>query len=208
MKIITIAAFALAACAASAAQAQIYMCKDASGRTLTSDRPIPECADRAMREFGKTGVLKREIRAPLTAEEKRQKQLEEEKRKVEALAAEEQKKSDNAMLARYRTEADINVARARSLSVIDEQVKRETIGLTAAEKQLAQAQSARDAAAKNQSKVPPVLVRNVEDAERRVTESRNRLKEYNAELAKVNAKFDQTVARFREIAGEPSAKAH
>ena len=28
------------------AQAKIFMCKDASGRTLTSDRAIPECADR------------------------------------------------------------------------------------------------------------------------------------------------------------------
>jgi glucan-binding YG repeat protein len=206
MKIIMTTALAAAVLAAPAAHAQIYMCKDASGRTMTSDRPIPECADRSMREYGKTGVLKREIAAPLTAEEKRQKQVEEEKRKADAVAAAEQKKSDNAMLARYRNEADIEVARGRSLAIIDEQIKRETSALAEAEKQQAQSKAALDAAAKKQPKPGQLLVRNAEEAERRVAEGRTRLKDYREEHAKVNAKFDQTVKRFRELAGGVAAK--
>ena len=205
MKIIMTTVLAVAALAAPAAHAQIYMCKDASGRTITSDRPIPECADRKVREYGKTGVLKREIAAPPTAEEKRQQQLEEEKRKAEAAAAAEQKKSDNAMLSRYRNEAEIEVARGRSLAIIDEQIKRETTALTEAEKQQTQARSALDAAAKKQPKPGQVLVRNVEEADRRVSEGRSRLKDYQEEHAKVNAKFDQTVKRFRELAGGAKA---
>ena len=49
------------------AQAQFFQCKDASGRTLSSDRPIPECADRPVRELGRNGMLKREVPPPLTA---------------------------------------------------------------------------------------------------------------------------------------------
>ncbi|MDF3035707.1 MAG: hypothetical protein K0S28_981, partial [Paucimonas sp.] len=79
------------------ASAQIYMCKDASGRTLTSDRPIPECSNREMREMGKDGVTRRVIAAPLTAEEKRKRTQEEEKKKAEATALEEQRKSDRAL---------------------------------------------------------------------------------------------------------------
>jgi hypothetical protein len=207
MKIIMATALAAAALASSAAHAQIYICKDASGRTITADRPIPECADRTMREYGKNGVLKREIAAPLTAEEKRQKKVEEEKRKADAAAAEEQKKSDNAMLARYRNEADIEVARKRSLAIIDEQIKRETTALAAAETQQAQSKAALDAAAKKQPKPAPILVRNAEEADRRVAEGRTRLTGYREELAKVNATFDQTVKRFRELAGGATAKA-
>lgn len=206
MKIITPTALAIMLLASTAAQAQIFICKDASGRTLTSDRPIPECADRSMREYGNNGVLKREIAAPLTAEEKRQKKIEEEQRKAEAVAAAEQKKSDNAMLARYRNEVDIEVARKRSLSIIDEQIKRETLGLTEAEKQLAQSKAALDASAKKQPKPPAALARNAEDAERRVAEGRNRLKDYRDEQARINTKFDQTVKRFRELAGGAAVK--
>ena len=39
----------------TSAQAKIYMCKDASGKTLSSDRPIPECADRPVREYSNNG---------------------------------------------------------------------------------------------------------------------------------------------------------
>ena len=37
---------------------KIYMCKDESGHTLTSDRPIPECEGRAIREFDKSGTIR------------------------------------------------------------------------------------------------------------------------------------------------------
>ena len=59
--------FFLSICIAPGAHATIFMCKDASGRTITSDRPIPECAERTVWEYGNTGSLKREIAAPLTA---------------------------------------------------------------------------------------------------------------------------------------------
>lgn len=198
-----------AAFAGSAAHAQIYLCQDASGRTLTSDMPIPECADRSMRVYGKTGVLKREIAAPLTPEEKRQKQLQEAKEKAAAAAAEEQRKSDHAMLARYRTEADINAARARSLDIVQEQKKRESIILDNAEMQLKQAQSALDAHKKKQSAASATIADSkVDDYQRRVEEGRKRVKDYDAEIAKINLKFDQTVTRFRELTDVTAALPH
>src|SRR3979411_410717 len=114
--------------------AQIIMCKDVSGRTFTSDYPIPECIDRPAREFGRNGVLKREIPAPLTAEQKRQQQLDEEKRKAEEAAAAEQKQIDRAILSRYRNEGEIELARKRTLDLVEEKIKRETVALAAAEK--------------------------------------------------------------------------
>src|SRR5215218_3192456 len=80
---------------AARAQAQkIFICKDAHGRTFTADRPIQECMGRAVKEMDRNGIVRREIPAPLTAEQRRQKELEEEKRKAEEQAAAEQKQAD------------------------------------------------------------------------------------------------------------------
>jgi hypothetical protein len=111
--------------------AQIFMCKDAAGHTLTSDHPIPECADRAMRELDNRGMVRREIAAPMTAEQKRQQQADEEKRKAEQAAAQEQKRNDRAIRLRYRSEADIEAARERSLAPIQDKLQREKASLAA-----------------------------------------------------------------------------
>lgn len=182
------------------AHAQIYMCKDASGRTITSDRPIPECADRAVREYGKSGVLKRDIPAPLTAEEKRQKQLQEEKQKADATAVEEQRKNDRAIMARYAKEADIEIARKRSVDVVQEQVKRGNASIAASGKQLKQAHAEMESYKKKQAKPPAELQHRVEQAEQSVKDETKTMKENEAEIAQINAKYDQTLKRYREIA--------
>ena len=188
------------------AHAQIYMCKDASGKTMTSDRPIPECADRAVREYGKSGVLKREIPAPLTAEEKRQKQLQEEKKKAEALAAEEQRKSDRTIMTRYGKEADIETARKRALDIVQEQVKRGNASIAASEKQLKQAQADMESYKKRQAKPPAALQHSQEQAEQRIKDETKAMKEGEAEIVQINAKFDQTLKRYREMTGGEATK--
>lgn len=197
--------FCLLALAPLSAHAQkVYMCKDASGKTHTSDRPIPECADRAIREFDRNG-LRREIAAPPTAEEKRQKQLEDEKRKAEKAAAEEKKQSDQAILGRYRNEGDIEVARKRALDLVQEQVKRETTVLATAEKRRKEAQAELDIQ-KKKNAVSPDLPRKIEEADQSVKEVKKRMQDYEAEIAQINAKHDETLKRYRELTGSAATK--
>lgn len=184
-----------------AAPAQIIMCKDAAGRTYSSDRPIVECSGRAIREFGNNGVLRREIPAPLTAEQKRQKQLEEEKRKEEQAALAAQKQADRAILARYGKESDIEVARKRTLEVAQEQFKRQSESVAAAEKQLQQAQS-EIAKTKNPNDVPSELLHRAEDAGKTLQDQKKKIREIEAEIAQINQKFDATLKRFRELNGQ------
>jgi hypothetical protein len=58
-----------------------YICKDANNRTITSDTPPPECANREIREYGRDGTLRRVIEPPLTAEQRKQR---EEQAKIKA----------------------------------------------------------------------------------------------------------------------------
>jgi DNA repair exonuclease SbcCD ATPase subunit len=182
----------------SAASAQIIMCKDASGRTHTADRMIAECADRPTREFSSNGLPRREIPAPLTAEQKRQKQLEEEKRKAEEAVLAEKKRADRAMLTRYRNENDIEVARRQSLDMVNERVSRQKDALAAAEKQQ-KAVRTEMAQVKNKKDMPPGLYRRLEESDKMILNEKKKVEELEAEMAQVSAKYDATLKRFREL---------
>ena len=185
--------------------AQIIMCKDVSGRTFTSDYPIPECIDRPAREFGRNGVLKREIPAPLTAEQKRQQQLDEEKRKAEEAAAAEQKQIDHALLSRYRNEDEIELAHKRTLDLVEEKIKRETAALAAAEKRYKETQ-AELGLLKNKKDTPVVALRKLDEAEFIINRAKIKIQEYEAEMAQINSQHDATLKRYRELIRSTAAK--
>jgi hypothetical protein len=180
------------------AQAQIFMCKDPHGKTITSDRPIPECIG-AIREFSSSGKIKRTIPPPLTAEEKKQKQLDEERRKAEAEAAAELKRQDRAILARYNNENEINMARKRAIDQEQEIIKRETLSLSDAEKQLASAKKQVDEHTAKKTRPPITLTQKVELTELSILTTKRTVKEHEEVIEQTNTKFDETLKRFREL---------
>lgn len=192
-----LAGFCMLASLPLLAQAEIYICKDASGKTLTSDRPIMECQDRKVRVLGKSGMTAREIAPPMTEEQKRQKEADDEKRKAALALAEEQKRQDRALMARYGKEADIEVARQRALESVTEQVKREEASIAVSEKNLQKART--EAAAQPKGKVPGILQRKIDDLGQEIVDSKKLITERHDEAAQINARFDQSVKRFREL---------
>ena len=105
------------------AQAEIYTCKDAAGRTITSDRPIPECADRAMFVRQNPNQSQREIPRPKTVEERRKADAEEEKQKIEAQLEQDRKREELYLLANFKSETDIELARQRSIETLKEKIR-------------------------------------------------------------------------------------
>jgi hypothetical protein len=186
--------------------AQIFMCKDAAGHTLTSDRPIPECADRAMRELDRGGIVRREIAAPLTAEQKQQQKEADEKRKAAQAAVEAQKSEDRAIRMRYRSEHDVDVARKRSLDPVQDQLQREKTALAAVQTQQRQAQLAADAYKKKNAAVPPALMRKLDASDQAVASSQKVIEQREADIAQINAQFDKTLQRYRELTAPTTSK--
>ena len=93
----------------------IYTCTDASGRTLTSDRPIPACSDREQRELDRSGVTKRVIPPGMTALEReawerRRREEQAQKRRARELA-----RRDRALLIRYPNQSTHELARTKAL---------------------------------------------------------------------------------------------
>ena len=187
------------------AMAQIYVCKDASGRTITSDRPIAECANRAMRELDRNGVTRREIPPPLTAQQRRDQEALEEKRRVEAAAVEEQRLYDRALTIRYRNEADIAVARQRAIELLDDQMRIDTNALPGEMKEMKAAQAVIVASKKKGGN--PVERHRLEEASHTVESRLSSIEQRTAEIEREQQKFDHIVRRFREIqaANETSA---
>jgi len=190
----------------SGVQAQeTYVCKDANGRTLTSDRPIPECADRVQRVLGKNGTTVRVIEPPPTAEQLKQRKAEEERLKAEKAAAEEKKRQDTALLTRYKSEQDIEVARKKTIETLQDQIKREEGVLAQSEKRLKEARADAEFY-KKQKNLPPMVQHKIDDAEQSMKTAKKNIADRQAELAQVNTKFDQTLKRYRElVAGQTPA---
>ena len=181
----------------ASAQATIYSCRDRNGHTLTSDRPIPECADRAMRELGPSGIVKREIAAPLTPEQQRAKEIEDRNKRIAEDAAREKKRRDSALLAAYSTEAQIESARHRALADAQENIKTShshLADLNAERKTLVQ-----EAEFYKGKRIPPLVKRRVDDNEAAISDEQATIKLRQSDVERVNQRYDEELKRFREL---------
>jgi hypothetical protein len=196
---ISICLLAVAPLAISASQGaqKIIVCKDASGRTLTSDRPIPECAGN-VKELDRNGVVRREVKPPPTPEELKKVKAEEEKKKADEIAAAELKRSDMAMQARFRSEDDIALARKRDVDLVADQVKRETATLANHEKRKKELEVQLGQAKGKKELVAP-LERSIAEQDQSIQSVKKKLQDYDGETQQINAKYDATLKRFREL---------
>ena len=190
----------IAASLPSLVHAQIYICKDSTGRTITSDRPVAECANRAMRELGSNGATRREIPAPLTAEQKRQKQDDEVRLKAAADALLELRRRDAAILERFRSENEIHLAHKRAMSESEQKLRLEVAKLGLAEKQLKDAQGEAELR-KPGSAITPYLTRKIDEARSAIETHNELIRQHKSEALKVDFWFDETLKRYRELTG-------
>jgi hypothetical protein len=205
----TLSASALGLCLAilpPLAQAQIFVCKDAAGHTLTSDRPIPECADRAMRELNQNGVQKREIAAPLTPEQRRQKQAAEEKRKADEADAAEQKRRDTLILSTYRNEEQIDSERQRAVAQLRNNINICIEAVDVAERKKRAGQTEADALKAMGKPVTSAILMKMKDADQISNYEKKNIDALESEMVKLKAKYDDTMKRYRQASGTASAK--
>lgn len=184
--------------------AQIYSCKDGNGRTLTSDREIPECASRDMREIGKNGIVRRVIPAPMTADQRRAKQLDEERAKQQADAVLEARRRDQALLARFRNEGEIDRAQQRALGDLQEKIRHSDLALALATDQLKIAQA--EAARRSSKNIPPYMQQRIDDAKTSVSAETSRKLQIQSDLSRLDQSFDETRKRYRELTETSAAK--
>ena len=187
-------------CVVGLADAQnIYTCVDSKGRTITADRPIPECADRSQREMTPSGVLKRNLGPALTDHEQAA-QDEKDRRLAEKRAREaEDKRRDRALLQRYPARPAHDQERAAALVQVDEVIKESNKRRVELLDQRRVIANDFEFYVKDPSRAPASLKRRLEENEKNLSGQQKFIGDQEQEKRRVNQRFDNELARLTQL---------
>jgi chromosome segregation ATPase len=179
------------------ARAQLYVCTDARGRTITGDRPPPECADRSVRELRSDGSVRRVIEPPLTPEQKAAREAEAKRQREEAEKQRAQMRRDLALLETYASESEIEESRNRALGSRQQLIDRAVQRLAEHQRERKKLEDEAEFYAKRQM---PDKLKRAFDANATLTRSEQKIiDDVRADMDRVNGRFDAELKRWREL---------
>ena len=177
----------------------IYSCIDASGRRITADRPIPECADREQRVLSPSGMVRERLGPVLTDQERAAREAQRRKEVEEQARANEERRRERALVARYPNQAAHDAERAAALEQVDQ--------LTAvAEKRMVELQVQRkkfdtemEFYAREPNKAPMHLRRAIAENDDAMAEQQRFVAGQAQEKRNVHQRFDAELAQLRKL---------
>lgn len=177
----------------------IYSCVDSKGRTITADRPIPDCSDREQRELNPSGTVKRKVDPTLTAKEQADREEKERQAQAAALRAQEERRRERALLIRYPTPAAHDRERAEALAQIDAviQAARKRLSELAVDRKKIDEEL--EFYAKDVSKAPSSIKRELDDIQQSAAVQNRFIGDQEDEKKRVNARFDDERARLSRL---------
>jgi hypothetical protein len=187
---------------AAHAETRIFSCTDTKGRRLTSDRPIAECADREQRELYPTGGTKRIIPPELTAVERAEHEARRKAQEEKLARAEEEKRKERLLAARYPNQAAHDRARSEALQQIDAQAATIRQHQATLEQQRRAIDGELEFYQGDATKAPPVLRRQLENNQQQRNAQVQRLEALAQEKARINQRFDEELERLRQLWGD------
>lgn len=195
----TMATGALLVLTAAVSAQGIFTCTTSSGRKITSDRPIPECASQDQKELNPSGTVRRVVKPVPTAEEQRIADQKAKEQAEERARQEEERRKNRALLARYPNKPAHDKERQDALSQVDEVIR-------AAQKRIGELLDQRkkineemEFYKKDPNKTPPSLRRQVEDNDRSVVVQRRFIGDQEDEKKRANARFDEELDRLKKL---------
>lgn len=182
--------------------AQIYSCIDASGRKLTSDRPIAECSSREQRVLNADGSLRKIVPPVPTADERAEAEAAERRAAVERAAQQDAVRRDRNLKQRYPNEAAHQRAREAALDDVRKALRNseERLQLLAAERKPLLDDSEFYAGRQMPAKLRQALDANdaAVDAQRTLVQNQQE------EIKRINALYDVELERLKRLwAGAP-----
>jgi hypothetical protein len=181
------------------AQQGIYTCVDAKGRRITADRPIPECLDREQKELTPGGTVKRKVAPVQTADERAAEEARAAKALEDAKRAQEDKKRDRALVARFPERAIHDKERAQALQVLEDVIaaaSKNKADLVAQRKKL---DIDLEFFRADPSKVPPKLKRQIEENQQLQDNQRRFIANQEVEKQRINARYDEELSKLKPL---------
>ncbi len=177
----------------------IYTCVDAKGRTITADRPIPECSDRTQRELTRSGLVKRQVGPTLTPQEQVAFEAKE-KLDAESRARDlEERRRTRVLLQRYPNRMAHDKERAAALVQIDEVIKASNKRKGELADQRKAITSEFEFYAKDPTKAPAALKRRLEENESSVAVQQKFIHDQELEKNRVNQRFDEELVKLKPL---------
>ena len=177
----------------------IYTCVDATGRRITSDRPIIACIDREQRELTPSGTLKRKIGPSLTADERAAEEEKQRKAVEERNRVLEEKRRERALLTRYPDKAAHDKERKAALAQADgmiDSANQHTGELIKDRKRL---DLELEFFKNDPSKVPPKLKRQIEENVSSIEAQKRFVLAQQEEKRRINVRFDEELGKLRQL---------
>lgn len=186
------------------AAGNFFCCNDASGKQVCGDILPQACYGRAYRELGSNGQTIRTVDAPLTAEQRSQREAEEEKRKREEEKRKEQQRKDQALLNTYGNEQDIELMRKRAEGDVLKAIAN-------AEKKIVEIRQQRkkfenEAEFYKKKTLPHEVKKGLADADSDINSQEVFIAEKKKELEVIHAKYDEDKRRFVELISQRPPK--
>lgn len=192
---------ALALLHVPASEARVYCCKDARGQQVCGDVLPAACADRGYRELNSQGATVKQVEAPMTEAQRAKRDADAKKARDEEMVRQEQRRRDTTLLNTYTSEREIDAARDRRITDIEELLSRlREQQQTLSERQKKLEKDAAVFTAKGKrvpSGIKDRLDTNGEDL-RQIGEN---IAQKERDLVDTRKRFEEDRARFREIAG-------
>ncbi len=193
----------------------IYSCTDARGHKLTSDRPIPECADREQTILNPSGTVRAKVGPTLTAQERIALETRERAEQEERNRINEEKRRDRALLMRYPSKSVHDHERDEALSQIRVVREASRHGLQELLKQRTVIDTEMEFYKKDPGKAPPSVRRQLDEVNKSISAQVSFIAEQDAELKRVNARFDEELLRLNQLwatqsltPATPASKSH
>jgi hypothetical protein len=181
----------------------IYACVDASGKRITSDRPIPECLDREQRVLNKDGSQRKTVPPRMNAEERA---AEEERRHLAELAEASRKdavRRDRNLVMRYPDVATHDKARESVLDDLRRSVEASTRHLQTLEDE--RKPLITETEFYKNKRLPPKLKQRLEANEAQQKAQRDIIQTQKSEMLRVDTLYDAELAHLKKLwAGAPA----
>lgn len=180
-----------------------FCCADNNGRQICSDVLPPQCYGKAYREISDRGITTRRVDAPLTPEQRAQKEAELKARQEQERRLLEQRRKDVALLNTYSSEQEIDAMRDRKLADIGagmKQIEAKRADLLKKQKQL----QAETEFYKNKP-LPQELANAIRANEAELKAQDAAAEAKKQEMDAVRAKYAAEKRRYIELTRAPSA---
>jgi len=178
-------------------QAATYKWTDEKGVVHYTDKIPTEALNKGNVELNKQGVTVKRTDPALTPEQRRAREVEEQRARQAAKEREVIERRDKALLSTYTMESEIDLARNRALSTIDAQIQSATSYTALLNKRKAELDARR--AALGDKPVPAVLERELDNINVAIEGQVELVAAKQKEIVIVSARYEADKKRWQEL---------